>query len=919
MSENQPVNPAEVPVFTGDLELLDEKVKALSGAGGKIATAAGDVHSSFGGLSAFYKAPEADQLFATTQPVKDKALTISSDMCTIAGALGTYASDIRPLKQKLDDLRQDAVAFRQKIAEDDKWREDGDLVEENNNRRNEIAEVWTQFQAAERAAHAKIVALVGGKALKVNDGSNGEGMYGYDAEALKQAKSLPWGDAVEESTPWWQVWEHAYDFGKGIVVDGVWGTIKGLGTLVGFQGWDAAGQAWKGLGLLATGLVITASPLGAAYWMADDKDLPGWIRDSRTAMKETGKALVAWDQWGSNPARAAGAVTFNVLTTVFTGGAGGAVSGAGKAGAAARAISFAGKAGRAIDPTTYLFKGAGAGITKIGDVMTGLKGMGNIDLPPIPEGTVVLPEGSLMRPDGTIHLPDGTPVPPGAIEVPRDAVRLPEGAPVPPGAVDLGDGVVKLPDDVPAPAGSVPLQEGTVALPKDTPTLPPDANPLPVREGDPARYLDGEGNILDENGNVVSSAEDAPPDVVDRGTDPDAAPTTGADNPRVDTPAKVPAMAGAAVHAGDNTAIHLGNSLDTNLGDVGRVGDDLPTHVPDTPGGLADNTPGGLADNLPTGQAGDNLPGGGAGDQLPTNSLDNTPTGGADHVPGGHGDGPTGGGGDETPAGGGHGDGPGGNGPGGDGPGGNGPDGPDGTDGPDGPNGPEDPSWARPTEDSGPFERGGETEQQIRDQLRGTKVKPGDVDAILKTLAGHPAGKEIAETIASGRYKDSYGFSTVVSNLSRPSEVPGSLEQIRLANRLHESGLTDISFEVKQGGHEIKPGVFTEVKTDLDVMARDANGNVHGWQFKDMTGVDSTTNPSKVVDKMFKNIGQLTDSHADVQTFVVDTKVAKSDMATQIGRLQKGYEGKNVQFVIRTPDGIIFVPRDGKFMPEGTL
>ncbi|MGI5481686.1 hypothetical protein [Streptomyces lavendofoliae] len=636
MSENQPVNPAEVPVFTGNLELLDEKVKALSGGGGKIATAAGDVHSSFGGLSAFYKAPEADQLFATTQPVKDKALEISSDLCTIAGALGTYANDIRPLKQKLDDLRQDAVDFRQKIAEDDKWREDGDLVEENNNRRNEIAEVWTQFQAAERSAHAKIVALVGGKALKVNDGSNGEGMYGYDAEALKQAKSLPWGDAVEESTPWWQVWEHAYDFGKGVIVDGVWGTIKGLGTLVGFQGWDAAGQAWKGLGLLATGLVITATPLAGAYWMADDKDLPGWIRDSRTAMKETGKALVAWDQWGSNPARAAGAVTFNVLTTVFTGGAGGAVSGAGKAGAAARAISFAGKAGRAIDPTTYLFKGAGAGITKIGDVMAGLKGMGNLNVPPIPEGTFVLPEGSLMRPDGTIHLPDGTPVPPGAVEVPPNTVRLPEGTAVPPGAVDLGDGVVRLPDDTPAPAGSTPLQEGTVAVPKDTPTVPADAMPLPVKEGAPPRYLDGAGNVLDENGKVVGDIEDAPTDTVDRGANPDTNPAAGADDPRVDTPAKVPAMAGAAVHAGDNTAINLGNSLDTSLGDVGRVGDDAPVRVPDTPGGLVDNTPGGLADNLPTGQAGNNLPGGGAGDHLPANNLDNTPgTGGGRDVPGG--------------------------------------------------------------------------------------------------------------------------------------------------------------------------------------------------------------------------------------------------------------------------------------------
>ena len=33
------------------------------------------------------------------------------------------------------------------------------------------------------------------------------------------------------------------------------------------------------------------------------------------------------------------------------------------------------------------------------------------------------------------------------------------------------------------------------------------------------------------------------------------------------------------------------------------------------------------------------------------------------------------------------------------------------------------------------------------------------------------------------------------------------------------------------------------------------------------------------------NIGQLTDSRADVQTFVVDTKVAKADLESQIRRL----------------------------------
>ncbi|MDK0521069.1 hypothetical protein [Streptomyces sp. ML-6] len=69
MSGPGPVDPVGIPVFTGDLALLDTQVTALSGHGARIAEAAGDVHRSFGGLSAFYRAPEAERLFATTGPV----------------------------------------------------------------------------------------------------------------------------------------------------------------------------------------------------------------------------------------------------------------------------------------------------------------------------------------------------------------------------------------------------------------------------------------------------------------------------------------------------------------------------------------------------------------------------------------------------------------------------------------------------------------------------------------------------------------------------------------------------------------------------------------------------------------------------------------------------------------------------------
>ncbi|MFC8590704.1 hypothetical protein [Streptomyces atroolivaceus] len=593
MSNDQPIPLEGIPVFTGNLATLDVKVTELTSAGETIATTTGDIHSSFGGLQAFYQAPEAEQLFATTKPVETSGQTLKSDLGTIAGALSTYSDTVHPLVEKLKEIKRDAGAFLVKVNADDKWREDGDLIEENNNRRDEIAETLAAFQDAEIDCHNKIVALVCGVPLKKSDGSESKHQYGFDAETLKQAEGLPWGDPLVESTPGWQVWEHAWDFTKGFFVDGVWGTVKGLGTLVGFDGWDAAGQAWKGLAQLATGVAISLSPVAAVqFWTAKDEDLPTWLRESRTAVKETGKALIAYDQWGENPSRAAGAVTFNVITTVFTGGAGGAVAGGGKAALAAKALSAAGKVSRFVDPMTYVFKGAGFSLTKIGDAMAGLKGLGTIEIPPLPDNVFTLPEGATRLADGTIDLPAGA--------------TLPEGA------VRLADGTVRLPE------GVIALPEGTVKNPFD--------------EG--AAYADRKGNLYDESGNLVQRAEDARKEAGK--TDTDAA---DPDHARVETPVRQPVLVGAGARAGDN------------LGGVIRGGERGTFGPPHT----ANRGVNGF-DNSAVGRAGSHTPGGGAPDGMPRNDLNNTSRGSrpGDLSPVGRPDGPSTGGSHPDGAGGGH-------------------------------------------------------------------------------------------------------------------------------------------------------------------------------------------------------------------------------------------------------------------------
>lgn len=415
------IDPQNIPQFTGDLEQLGTDHMLLTAEAIAFRQSGSDVHTRFQGLSACYTAPEAEQLFATTAPVAAKADEFADDLEKVAAALSSYETEIQPLVARLKSLKQRAETFRQQIAGDDDWREDDDNVQLNNDLVYDVNATAEAFWLAEIACHNKITALVGGSTLIIEDGAEkrlmerGTSTYGFTADLLDQSEELPWGKTVEKERHGLDWLGHQLvEFGKGFVVDGVWGTIRGLGTLVGFDGWDAAGEAWKGLGKLATGVLITAVPVvGVAYWAMPEDKLPSYLRDSRNAVKETGKALVAWDQWDENPARAGGAVTFNVLTTVFTGGAGAAAKG----GAVARTVGALGRTARLVDPMTYLGKAATFGTVKVTDLFAGLRGVHAGAYTDILSGTGrVQPDGSVVRVaddmpvirDNVVEWPDGT-------------------------------------------------------------------------------------------------------------------------------------------------------------------------------------------------------------------------------------------------------------------------------------------------------------------------------------------------------------------------------------------------------------------------------------------------------------------------------------------------------------------------------
>jgi methyl-accepting chemotaxis protein len=123
------IDPGEIPQFTGDLEQLEEDCAGLKADAGHVRDTGQAVHSRFQGLAAYYTAPEAEQLFATTKPVKDRADTFADNLETVSGALSAYATEIRPLVDRLKALKARATAFVTSVKDDVEWEYDGDKVE----------------------------------------------------------------------------------------------------------------------------------------------------------------------------------------------------------------------------------------------------------------------------------------------------------------------------------------------------------------------------------------------------------------------------------------------------------------------------------------------------------------------------------------------------------------------------------------------------------------------------------------------------------------------------------------------------------------------------------------------------------------------------------------------------------------------
>ncbi|WP_438310306.1 hypothetical protein ACSHWO_05805 [Streptomyces sp. HUAS TT3] len=367
----------KIPTFTGNLETLEKQAASLKTTASSIRGTGRDVHNAFQALDPVYDAPEQEQLLSSTVPVRDKADDFAKKLESVSGALTGFASSARPLVEKMKQLRVDAEKFVADNKDDDDWQQDQGKIDENARLVREVGTTWVAFQGVERDAANKITALVGGTHFVVDDGSHKAGMYGFKESDVKDAKETPWGTADErEYTGLRAAWEWTKDnVGgalKGFFVDGVGGTLKGLGSMLNIFDWDNFKKTWSGIGDVFGG--VSGYLITPYDWAMDKMFGPADHSErerQKAALRNFGKSMVAWDEWDKDPSRAFGTVVFNVLTL----GSGTALKlgKAGKLGVGAEALTAVGKAGALVDPMSYLGKAAGLTKLKVGDLMESLK------------------------------------------------------------------------------------------------------------------------------------------------------------------------------------------------------------------------------------------------------------------------------------------------------------------------------------------------------------------------------------------------------------------------------------------------------------------------------------------------------------------------------------------------------------------
>lgn len=354
-------------VNVGEIPYTDVELSGITAGAGRLRTVASavrdgtaDIHSAWTPISQSYEGPGDQALYDAMTPIVPQGTSFGDDLDSVAKALDDFVTEVTPIVEKLKTYVTRGNTLHADVAKHDgAWDEDETLNGENNDIINGVANQVVAYQAAERTCANTIRALNCLAPLHSMSGDGTDDPLGYGYDELPMGTQLPWGTAeARKESCGEKTLYFVPNLVKGVVVDGIWGTVQGLGQLVGIDGtgWhlDTLTNAWKGMGSLI------------GYSAADDSWSWGNAGD---AWKGLGKATVGWDEWAKDPGTAAGQAIWGIGSLLIpVAGEVGKVGALGKVGEVAGTVGKAGRVLDLVDAGAWASRGLTAVLPKLGDL-----------------------------------------------------------------------------------------------------------------------------------------------------------------------------------------------------------------------------------------------------------------------------------------------------------------------------------------------------------------------------------------------------------------------------------------------------------------------------------------------------------------------------------------------------------------------
>lgn len=353
-----------------DADALETHAKALSDAGASINSSIGAASRTWTGLSGAYQAPEEGRVLAGFSPIAHRAAGLQGTAEQCCTALLSLAERTRDLKRRVETLRSEVSALDGLIVANDDWQSKIDIVDQRRDMYDRCSALAQEILDSDATCASAINVLAGGETVSAEviprhtlDGSTDviSNVFSHVQHFLGSDREIPdqpWGQANISVRAGGMA-----SLGQGALASLV-GGAQGLYTLLGTT--DKAEQmlAWQGIGTLAGAAITSRNAL------ADGKVSAAEV-ESMQILREAGKQVIYYDEWGRDPLYAAGGASLDIVG-LFAGGAGiglKAGSVAGKAGTTAGKLGGASLDGAKVGKLPPVLGGSAAGLGTAGTVL----------------------------------------------------------------------------------------------------------------------------------------------------------------------------------------------------------------------------------------------------------------------------------------------------------------------------------------------------------------------------------------------------------------------------------------------------------------------------------------------------------------------------------------------------------------------